>query len=485
LLCPVGLRFHALHHLFPGLPYHNLEKAHGRLSTALPVSSDYHLSNLHSVWQGWRELRTRKNTVKLLRPKPFPKFILFAMLIVGSSISTIVYKNSQLPSSNESNAINNPIVIDIVGNVNKVLGGTKQKIELGMRIKIGDIIETENRSFIKILTPAKSSITINHNSKLIWSENSLNIIEGNLFAEVKKKDIPSVYHLTAPDNSHIAITGTAFEWSYQSKNKNAELKVKEGVVEFYRGAEKKVTLQNQSLSTNDFIYGAKNILASSVAPWLKSYASIKNEKDCFIDNFNDTKFDSFWLLTSTQKINQSSPKNGLKCSGKDQRVELSSQELVMNHKDTILVSFSAGAMAAKGDFEYGYEVWNENKMVLTQGVLIAQLNAEEYQIKQIHNIGGTKELGDTIGKIGKIPNVSFELNLTPAKEIVLDKVEYKTGNIVSDIVMGSKFNKFKVVFYLKTISENSKATWHLKQFAMGKDEESMRANLNNDSNKAE
>lgn len=41
-LCPVGLRYHALHHLFPGMPYHNLGKAHERLMNELPVGSEYH-----------------------------------------------------------------------------------------------------------------------------------------------------------------------------------------------------------------------------------------------------------------------------------------------------------------------------------------------------------------------------------------------------------------------------------------------------------
>ena len=41
LWAPVGLRYHALHHLMPRLPYHNLGKAHRRLVEALPADHDY------------------------------------------------------------------------------------------------------------------------------------------------------------------------------------------------------------------------------------------------------------------------------------------------------------------------------------------------------------------------------------------------------------------------------------------------------------
>lgn len=41
LLAPVGLRYHALHHLFPTMPYHNLGRAHRRLMRALPDNAPY------------------------------------------------------------------------------------------------------------------------------------------------------------------------------------------------------------------------------------------------------------------------------------------------------------------------------------------------------------------------------------------------------------------------------------------------------------
>jgi fatty acid desaturase len=42
LWAPVGLRYHALHHLMPGVPYHRLGEAHRRLTTTLPAQSPYH-----------------------------------------------------------------------------------------------------------------------------------------------------------------------------------------------------------------------------------------------------------------------------------------------------------------------------------------------------------------------------------------------------------------------------------------------------------
>jgi fatty acid desaturase len=58
---PVGLRYHALHHLFPFLPYHNLGKAHKRLMEKLPADSPYRLVNRDSYFAAvadlWRSAR--------------------------------------------------------------------------------------------------------------------------------------------------------------------------------------------------------------------------------------------------------------------------------------------------------------------------------------------------------------------------------------------------------------------------------------------
>ncbi|MCP9221608.1 fatty acid desaturase [Erythrobacter sp. LQ02-29] len=45
LWAPVGLRYHALHHLMPSMPYHALPEAHRRLATELGTDSTYHGAN--------------------------------------------------------------------------------------------------------------------------------------------------------------------------------------------------------------------------------------------------------------------------------------------------------------------------------------------------------------------------------------------------------------------------------------------------------
>jgi fatty acid desaturase len=61
LWAPVGLRFHAMHHLFPGIPYHNLAKAHDRVLGMLPPGSPYHRTTgyglVASLAELWRNAR--------------------------------------------------------------------------------------------------------------------------------------------------------------------------------------------------------------------------------------------------------------------------------------------------------------------------------------------------------------------------------------------------------------------------------------------
>jgi fatty acid desaturase len=47
---PVGLRYHALHHLLPSVPYHALGQAHQRLVATLAPDSPYHQGNYTGMW---------------------------------------------------------------------------------------------------------------------------------------------------------------------------------------------------------------------------------------------------------------------------------------------------------------------------------------------------------------------------------------------------------------------------------------------------
>lgn len=56
LWAPVGLRYHALHHLLPGLPYHSLGAGHRRLMAALPRETAYARATEQSLAAALREL---------------------------------------------------------------------------------------------------------------------------------------------------------------------------------------------------------------------------------------------------------------------------------------------------------------------------------------------------------------------------------------------------------------------------------------------
>jgi fatty acid desaturase len=60
LWAPVGLRYHALHHLLPSLPYHSLGEAHRRISGALgrirPMKARI-TPPCADCWAAWRPAR--------------------------------------------------------------------------------------------------------------------------------------------------------------------------------------------------------------------------------------------------------------------------------------------------------------------------------------------------------------------------------------------------------------------------------------------
>ncbi len=56
LLFPLGLRYHALHHLFPSIPYHNLGIAHRRLLKQLPADSPYRQVVYPTFWVAFVDL---------------------------------------------------------------------------------------------------------------------------------------------------------------------------------------------------------------------------------------------------------------------------------------------------------------------------------------------------------------------------------------------------------------------------------------------
>jgi fatty acid desaturase len=66
LFCPFSIRYHALHHMFPSLPYHNLRAAHAYLASNLPADSPYHSLSRPSWWSVAKHA-FRRNPARILK----------------------------------------------------------------------------------------------------------------------------------------------------------------------------------------------------------------------------------------------------------------------------------------------------------------------------------------------------------------------------------------------------------------------------------
>lgn len=64
---PIGMRYHALHHLFPSLPYHAMPAAHRRLMEGLPADSPYRKTNERSLTSALIDLWRRASAASRKR----------------------------------------------------------------------------------------------------------------------------------------------------------------------------------------------------------------------------------------------------------------------------------------------------------------------------------------------------------------------------------------------------------------------------------
>ena len=424
------------------------------------------------------------------KQSPWPMVAVAAVMFIGLAIPMYLYKKGVIDEQNKGskqneigrNSISQAEVIDVVGRVYRTQNGKKEKLAMRTAIKAGDLIESESGGFAKFQTTAKSLIVLNQNSKFEWNEKQLDLKIGELYAEINKKDIPSVYQLTSPDNAKIAIKGTAFEWCFSDRLNSAILRVKEGTVEFQNGINSKLVTQNQMINNKDFARGVQTIKVEEIAPWLKLIELFRNGDLLFFDDFKGEQFNSFWTVKTNQKdTHLSSPKKGLICEGKNQKIELISQEFSMDGVVPLAIYFESNSVVASNSFEYGYEVWSQEKMVANQGYIITQVNSIKFHIKEIRNFGDSKKLLDeiktqegTILKNGELslPDITFSINLTAKAKDIIEKTEYKKDNSqhfvqLSDVYIQSEGTKFKVIFYLKTINEPSKAQWSFRGFVVG------------------
>ncbi|MFM7107435.1 MAG: fatty acid desaturase family protein [Planctomycetaceae bacterium] len=70
LMFPVGLRYHALHHLFPSIPYHNLGLAHRRILAEMPDWHAYRQATYRTFGAALRDLLASARAARATSPVP-------------------------------------------------------------------------------------------------------------------------------------------------------------------------------------------------------------------------------------------------------------------------------------------------------------------------------------------------------------------------------------------------------------------------------
>lgn len=451
-----------------------------------------------------RKYKSTRFQTNQSKPSPWPILILAAMVFIGVAIPMLVFKKtldeSKQVTQTKPIAKTEPIittepltqekpviaavkikVVEVVGEVSKTKENNKEALLIGSSIEVGDQVSTGFNSYVILHTPAKSVIVLNENTNIEWKNDNIALLKGDIYANIKKKDIPSVYKFSTPENT-INITGTTFEWGYNHKNRNSVLKVKEGVVEFNQKGEKKTVKKNQMIVSSEFANGPVTISGESIALWLKYFEFFTTGVLHYIDEFKTEDFSKFWTIQTTQRKDTSSPESGLTCIGKNQKIELISKDIVLDGANPLVFIFKSSSIKAVGSFEYGYEVWNEKEIVINQGYLVTQIDETTCHIKEVRNFGDEEKLKDEVLKPTKdnsgvvvsenLPSIAFNFSLSPTIKKVKEKISYQKGVMLSDVAIGAEFKLVKVKFYLKTINEGSKAQWTFDLFAVARDNES-------------
>ena len=84
LMFPVGLRYHALHHLFPSIPYHNLGRAHRRIMAALPGWTAYRQATHGTFAAALRDLLASARAARATPPVPADRWFALRRAVLES-----------------------------------------------------------------------------------------------------------------------------------------------------------------------------------------------------------------------------------------------------------------------------------------------------------------------------------------------------------------------------------------------------------------
>ncbi|MBL4869279.1 MAG: FecR domain-containing protein [Pseudomonadales bacterium] len=401
------------------------------------------------------------------------KILIAIAAIFAICITGWIYKDTLTQYNN----IAMDVKIDAIGQVQFTRNNKNTNLYSLSQLKPGDILETKQSEYIKIMTKDGSSILVNENTKIVVGETRLNVLKGDIYANIQKGEINYFKNYSTDQQHSFSIQGTIFEISNDTQNNTSRLSVEEGQVLFARNKQHKIISSRYSIISNSLNgFGEKRKLLKNeiIAPWISYYSYLKNSDVIFIDNFDSKSIRKDWTITKTGQCEITYPKfksvAELKVKGLS-KIIISSPIIKLDDQP-MHIRFSEDQIYGEGPFEYGFAIYMNGELQLEQSIRVKRKSNNKFHFIEVIIVNGEKQKGKGSLVSAQLPIIETSFHISPRpKDDTVDKkvtIDYKQSISMPEITSIIKGENIQIKYFLKGLSKDAKANFGLDAFIVTK-----------------